>query len=639
MDTIDDLKKHPRVFDLYASRVSLTKGSANRFRASCPLGQHRDANPSFDVYLQDGLWLFGCFSCGAKGNIFQFIEQTDKVPFKEAVRIVREFCSEWANARKSVESTFHLLGSDKNAPKKTYSESQYKAYEDALKNSKEAQAFLLSRGISTSTAQKLRIGYRQDVGKLAGESGTSVAATGWLTFPTFGDAGVGTDRNSNSPERIVSSVKYRSIVGKHFCKQPGMSTHLFNSGTIDTIEPVFLVEGEFDCAVLEQAGFRAISLPNAQYTCSPQDKDLLLSAEYVILAGDNDEAGKKAMGKLFREMRERTFLLNWPAGIKDANQFYLETCKGDQSVFRTKINELILVAKSKPMEGVYDVRQRLLTANRDESVDHPNRLRFSLPSLDAMAIIDPGTVTTFYSTDSGMGKTTLVFQETVYGAMTQKEVVVNYQAEMSPDQIDTILSSHLLRKDRLTLSAEDYKAAGRLLPEGVKYYIGRNTSFTTMTEVLDLIEQAARRFGATVVVLDNLHFLSRGEQDPIKAQANAMQRITNMAGAMDLKFLLVHQARKADQNHKRKVTHISDMDGSKAVQNDSSVVFSIHREEIKHARDESETSSQEYDPVTEIRLQKVREKGPGKSYAQLMFLGSICTFSEIARTEPNLFGA
>ena len=238
-----------------------------------------------------------------------------------------------------------------------------------------------------------------------------------------------------------------------------------------------------------------------------------------------------------------------------------------------------------------------------------------------------------------MGKTTLVFQETLHAAIAHKEVVVNYQAEMSPDQIDTILTSHLLRKDRLTLTAEDYKQAGRLLPADVKYYIGRNTSFTSMTEVLDLIEAAARRFGATVCVLDNLHFLSRNEQDPIKAQANAMQRITNMAGSLDLKFILVHQARKADQNHKRKVTHVSDLDGSKAVQNDSSTIFSIHREEIKHARDGENLGSNEYDPVTEIRLQKIREKGPGKSYTQLMFLGGICTFSEVARLqEPELFG-
>ena len=222
-----------------------------------------------------------------------------------------------------------------------------------------------------------------------------------------------------------------------------MTTELFNKQTIDMMEPVFLVEGEFDALTFEQAGYKAVSLPNAQYQPTPEDKDLLLSAEYVILAGDNDDAGRKAMTKLFREMRERTYLLQWPDKIKDSNQFYLEECKGDISVFRTKITALTQAAKSKPMEGVYDVRQRLLTQDREASVGHPNRFRFSLPVLDEMAIIDPGTVNTFYSTDSGMGKTTLVFQETLHAAIANKEVVVNYQAEMSPDQIDTILTSHL----------------------------------------------------------------------------------------------------------------------------------------------------------------------------------------------------
>ena len=180
---------------------------------------------------------------------------------------------------------------------------------------------------------------------------------------------------SNPDRQCVSSLKYRSIARKAFTKQPGMTTELFNKQTIDMMEPVFLVEGEFDALTFEQAGYKAVSLPNAQYQPTPEDKDLLLSAEYVILAGDNDDAGRKAMTKLFREMRERTYLLQWPDKIKDSNQFYLEECKGDISVFRTKITALTQAAKSKPMEGVYDVRQRLLTQDREASVGHPNRLQ------------------------------------------------------------------------------------------------------------------------------------------------------------------------------------------------------------------------------------------------------------------------
>ena len=55
-----------------------------------------------------------------------------------------------------------------------------------------------------------------------------------------------------------------------------MATDLFNLGTIDFLEPVFLVEGEFDALTFEQAGFRAVSLPNAQYQPTPEDKDFII---------------------------------------------------------------------------------------------------------------------------------------------------------------------------------------------------------------------------------------------------------------------------------------------------------------------------------------------------------------------------
>ena len=71
------------------------------------------------------------------------------------------------------------------------------------------------------------------------------------------------------------------------------------------------------------------------------------------------------MGKLFREMRERTYLLQWPGKMQRLKRILSQECEGDISVFRTKINALVAAAKSKPMEGVYDVRQRLLTQDRE----------------------------------------------------------------------------------------------------------------------------------------------------------------------------------------------------------------------------------------------------------------------------------
>lgn len=38
----------------------------------CPLPNHKDAKPSFRMKLMDGVWVYNCFGCGAKGTIIDF---------------------------------------------------------------------------------------------------------------------------------------------------------------------------------------------------------------------------------------------------------------------------------------------------------------------------------------------------------------------------------------------------------------------------------------------------------------------------------------------------------------------------------------------------------------------------------------
>ena len=611
---LEALKRHPRVFDLYASRIRLAKGTNNRFRASCPF--HSDSSPSFDVYLQDGLWLYGCFGCGAKGNVLQFVQKMDGVDFRGAVKIARDFTSEWKQNAEKVEATFKPLGQEEKKIARTYSLSEYVGMESALRNNPNAKDYLESRGIDCGTAKRMHLGYRQDVGRLAGDSNSDIANQGWLVFPTL--------RGEQ-----VTSLKYRSIVRKAFCKQPGMKTELFNSGTVDMLEPVFLVEGEFDAAVLEQAGFKAVSLPNATYQPTPEDKDLVLSAECVILAGDNDEAGQKSMQKLWAEMKERTYLLQWPSGIKDANAFW-DASGRDLSVFRTKIDGLVQEAKSRPMAGIYSLQESLMNNTEENIKDDPNRFRFSLPSVDQMAILSPGAVIGIVATNTGMGKTTFVLQETLEAARRHGEVVLNYQAELSIEQVTRIVTAHTLRKHRLELSNADMKSAAHALA-GVKYYIGRNPALNTITPVLDLIEAAVRRLSPTVVVLDNLHFLCRFEQDQVKAVENAMQRIKNLAAQYRLKFFVVGQPKKSEATAKGKMLHVTDVRGSVSFGDDSDAVFTIHRDMLTN----SEDKKNDYSPVTKIRLVKVRDKGPGDAEVELYFLGEIATFSDVARQDSS----
>ena len=98
----------------------------------------------------------------------------------------------------------------------------------------------------------------------------------------------------------VVAVKLRSILTKAFSQWAGMDAKaLFNYETVNGFEPVFVTEGELDACVLEQAGFCAVSMPNATPNLTPEGRNRLKRATCIFLAGDNDgTVGNVAMKKL-----------------------------------------------------------------------------------------------------------------------------------------------------------------------------------------------------------------------------------------------------------------------------------------------------------------------------------------------------
>ena len=615
----DDLKRNPAVLNLYRSHAKLDKRGSELI-GRCPFPDHKDDTASFTVYQYEGIWLYKCFGCQSAGNALQFIQKIDNCNFKRACEIVEEFCG--VRDKEVAEKVFQPYAKDE--PKRTFTLAEYKRLEDELAKNTFVQNWLLQeRGIGMPAAQKLHFGFKQDISSFAGdEKIADIIDKGWISLPVIED------------DKVVA-IEFRSIMRKEVRKMPNMKTAtLLGCHLIDPLEPVWVCEGGFDCAILVQAGFIACSLPNASTAPTPEMFDLLEQAEYVVLAGDSDPAGIQAMEKLRKGIKTPVFAIRWSQGCKDATDCAVGPCKREKTAFQMLLASLLADAKAKPMPGVYSVQHSLATAEHARLIDHPDRLRFPWPSVDSMSIILPGTVTTVFSSQSGQGKSTWVFQASIYAAKEHKQVVLNYQAELTSHQIDTIFTSHLLKKDRLNLEEEDYKRAGQILGPDFRYYIGRDTSLTTTDQVLALIESGVKTFHPDIVILDNLGFLCRGTgSDVYKQQAAAMQKITNMSAQYGLKFIVVHQSRKADQNHKGKTSHVSDLDGTKAIENDSSTIFVMHRDEIKGNKD-GPANENEFSPITEISVKKFRDKGPGSSYTKLLFAGKICSFGEMVYEAP-----
>ena len=616
MEDLDAIKTNPKVLAIYGRHVSLKKDSNGRYVGLCPF--HSEKSASFNVFPD---MRFHCFGCSSAGNVMQFVEKIQNCDFNTAVKIVKDEIgveSSWDQTRQKVDSVFKPVA-DANKVYKTIPLESWSKMETALSNSKDAVHFLASRGITLATAQQLRLGFAQNIGSLAGQDGADIADKGWIAFPSI------------EGDKVVS-CKYRSTIRKKpggFARQPGMATAMFGTEEIDVFEPVYLVEGEFDQLCMTQAGFRSVSVPSAGVKLTPAMKDQLMKSSYLVLAGDTDVTGSGYMSKLWKELGERTYLLTWPEGNKDANEFFLNNCNRDVSIFRTKVEELTSKAKSQPMPDIYSIQEVMQNGEDTSLADRTDRLRFPWAEVDQMAILLPGSVLGLTSTNTSMGKTPYVIQTTLFGARKYQEVVVNWQCELSPAEISVIVAAQVLHKNRNFLKKEDLKQAAEQL-EGVSYFIGNNPVLTNIMDVLDIMEAAIRRCGATIAVLDNLHFYSTGIDDEVRVQTAAIKRIKQIAGQYGVKFIVVGQPRKASAQSKGKKTHITDAKGSGSFGDTCDSFMAIHRELSKE-----EGKNDIYEEKSLIEMLKTRSKGIGKSSAFLHFFGEFASFESIENNYPE----
>jgi hypothetical protein len=579
---------------------------------------HSEKSPSCTISQSDGKWLHYCFGCGFSGGPLDFIMAADKVPLEKAIATLREELGErnWEDT-KEVDSVFSPVSSEQYA---VLNLNQIAGLEKGLAESAAARAWLEDvRGIRYETAKKMHIGFKPRTSDPLPEKLRHLADKGWLAFHCVdGDK--------------VTSVKFRSLVEKAFYKKTGMATALYNVDDIDPLEALYVAEGELDVATFVQAGLRAVSIPSASTKVTPEMRDQIMTAEYVILAGDCDGGvGAEAMDRLWRDFGDNSYLIKWPEGMKDANQTLLEHCGRDINVFRDLVETLVRDAKGNPMPEFTSIQKALTSSDRVSMMDSPSRLHFPWRSVDRMVALLPGSVLVVSASSTGMGKTCWINELSLHCARQHGEVVINYQCEMAEDEMANMTAANVLMKERNSLTTEDNKKAARLLGEA-RYYIGRDATLTEPKGVLDLLEKAIRRLGATVVVLDHIHFLCRGDNE-LRDQAEASKRIKTLAQQYKVKFIVVAQPRKADSKNKGKALHVSDIKGSGAIMDDADALLVLHREYVKNP-DPDNPPMDSYEPETEIHCLKARSKGDGAMFAKLMFAGSCATFHEMTPLEP-----
>lgn len=145
--SVDKIKERLGIVDVIQSYIKLEK-AGNNFKAKCPF--HNEKTPSF--FVSPDRDSYYCFGCGAKGDIFSFIEEFEGLDFRGALKILAEragveLVSEHPRFRNERERLFEIM------------EKSTVFFERNLSEKNEALDYLKSRGLEVQTIKEWRIGY------------------------------------------------------------------------------------------------------------------------------------------------------------------------------------------------------------------------------------------------------------------------------------------------------------------------------------------------------------------------------------------------------------------------------------------------------------------------------------------------
>jgi DNA primase len=126
--------------------------AGNRYKALCPF--HDDHNPSLE--LNPERQSYKCWSCGAGGDVFDFVKNIEHVEFPEALRMLAD------RAGVVLESS-RAPAAVKSGPSKSdllevcaWAED---LYHQALLHSIEAADYVSARGITSASVERFRLGH------------------------------------------------------------------------------------------------------------------------------------------------------------------------------------------------------------------------------------------------------------------------------------------------------------------------------------------------------------------------------------------------------------------------------------------------------------------------------------------------
>jgi DNA primase len=317
-DSRDKVRDAVDFADLVGQRTELRRAGVNRLTGLCPF--HDERTPSFGIDPVEKV--YHCFGCGAGGDVFTFVMETESVGFGEALELLADrYGVELERAQEDPREAERRQHKDRLL---ALLERTAAWYVRMLWESDEATAareYLAGRGLEEGVCREFRVGYSPPgwdrvvgASQRAGYSEAELLAAGLasrrrngpglldrfrgrLMFP-WADArgrvvgfGARSLSDDDQPKYLNSAEgevfhKGRLIYGTHVARAAAAK-----AGS------VLLVEGYTDVLALHQAGLRNVVGQQGTALTDGQAAELAKLAPTVVLCLDADRAGQDATQK------------------------------------------------------------------------------------------------------------------------------------------------------------------------------------------------------------------------------------------------------------------------------------------------------------------------------------------------------
>jgi DNA primase len=313
---LDEIRARIPVSEVVGRRVQWdrrkTQAARGDFWACCPF--HNEKTPSF--HADDRKGRYHCFGCGAGGDIFTFLTETEGMPFPEAVEMLAR------------EAGLEVPKPDPRAAEREEARtSLYEVMEKAArffemslaaKAGREAAAYLERRGLSAAAISRFRLGHAPNARyalkeHLAGDGVTSDQMVEAGLLVTGDDIAVPFDRFRDrimfpipdSRGRIIAFGGRALAEGAQAKYLNSPETALFSKRTVlynyaaarkaaQDRGTVIVAEGYMDVIALVEAGFENAVAPLGTALTERQLALLWRLAPEPVLCFDGDAAGQRA---------------------------------------------------------------------------------------------------------------------------------------------------------------------------------------------------------------------------------------------------------------------------------------------------------------------------------------------------------